>query len=391
MPNQQLPFTSDDAFLPYGRQCISEADIATVAKILRSDWLTTGPMVDQFEKAFASYSGSKEAVAVSSGTAALHCMIDSLGIGPGDEVIIPSITFAASANCVVYQGAKPVFVDVEPDTLLIDPAAVQAAISHRTRAIVAVDYAGQPCHYNQLQAIADRNGIALISDACHSLGGAYQGRPVGKLALMTAFSFHPVKPITTGEGGMVTTNDSQLARRMRSFRNHGITTDHRARTANGTWAYSMEFLGYNYRLTDLQCALGISQLERVDEWTLRRRKLAQFYDQSLAADNVAEPLKVRLDRTHAYHLYVVRVNGARESRDKVFARMRQKRIGVNVHYLPVHLHPFYQSKFGTVRGQCPVAERAYDELLTLPMFSELTKLQVSRVIRALHSSKSMAA
>jgi hypothetical protein len=242
--------------LPYGRQTIGGDDIAAVVETLRSDWLTTGPKVGEFERAFAAYTGAAEAVAVTNGTAALHAAMAALDIGPGDEVIVPPMTFAASANCVVYQGGTPVFADVDADTLLIDPAEVERRISPRTRAIVAVDYAGQPCDYDALQAIADEHGLALVADACHALGGSDHGRPVGTLADLSTFSLHPVKHITTGEGGVITTNDPELAARMRIFRNHGITSDHRQREQQGSWFYEMTDLGYNYRLTDVQCALG---------------------------------------------------------------------------------------------------------------------------------------
>ncbi|MCP4566239.1 MAG: aminotransferase class I/II-fold pyridoxal phosphate-dependent enzyme, partial [FCB group bacterium] len=247
--------------IPYGRQSIDEEDIQSVVEVLRSDWLTTGPKVDAFEHALADYVGAEYGVAVSSGTAALHCAMYALGIGPGDEVILPPMTFAATANCVVFLGGTPVFADVQPDTLLIDPVAVEKKITKRTRAIIAVDYAGQPCDYDSLRDIANSHGLSLIADGCHALGAVYKGHRVGSLADMTVFSFHPVKHITTGEGGMITTNDPKFAGRMRRFRNHGIDTDFRQREQQGSWYYEMVDLGYNYRITDMQCALGLSQLK----------------------------------------------------------------------------------------------------------------------------------
>ncbi|MBI4644840.1 MAG: aminotransferase class I/II-fold pyridoxal phosphate-dependent enzyme, partial [Deltaproteobacteria bacterium] len=278
--------------IPYARQWIEEDDVAAVCEVLRSDWLTTGPKVGEFEEALCRLVGARHGVAVSSGTAALHAAMFALGVGPGDEVIVPAMTFAASANCVAFQGGTPIFADVEPETLLLDPAQVEAKITSRTKAVVAVDYSGHPCDYDTLKAITDRHGLALVADACHSLGAGYRGRPVGSLAHLNTFSFHPAKHITTGEGGMVTTDDPELARRLRIFRNHGITSDLQQRQRQGTWFYEMVDLGYNYRLTDFQSALGISQLRKLPGWVARRQDLALRYD--LAWENLPTvvPLKV---------------------------------------------------------------------------------------------------
>lgn len=368
--------------IPYGKQWIDEDDIAAVAEVLRSGWLTTGPKVAEFERAFAEFTGSKEAVAVSSGTAALHAAVYALGIGPGDEVIVPPMTFAATANCVVFQGATPVFADVDPDTLLIDPDRVCACITPRTQAVIAVDYAGQPCDYDALRQICDRYELALVADACHALGATYKGRKVGTLADLTAFSFHPVKHITTGEGGMVTTGDGDLAKRMRVFRNHGITADHRERAAHGTWYYEMTDLGYNYRITDFQCALGLRQLAKLPAWLKRRREIAEQYTKALETVPGVAPLDVRAHVTHAYHLYVVRVQA---DRTRVFRALRERGIGVNVHYIPVHLHPFYRRRFATRAGLCPAAEKAYGEILSLPMFPKMSNAEVDSVMDTLIS------
>jgi perosamine synthetase len=366
-----------DSLLPYGRQWIDEDDVAAVVEVLRSDWLTTGPRVAEFERAFARCVGAREAVAVSSGTAALHAAVYALGVGHGDEVIVPCLTFAATANCVVYQGGNPVFADVDADTLLIDPAEVERKITPRTRAVIAVDYAGQPCAYDALRDLARRRGLALVADACHALGGEYKGRPVGSLADLSTFSFHPVKHIATGEGGMVATDDPEKARRMRSFRNHGITTDHRQREATGSWFYEMADLGYNYRLTDLQCALGMSQLRKLPGWVSRRRRIAARYDAAFAGLPWLRPLAVRPEVSHAYHLYVVR---AAAERRRVFAALRAEGVGVNVHYIPVHLHPYYRRRFGAGPGLCPVAEAAYERILSLPIFPRMTDDDVEAVI-----------
>lgn len=374
-----------DTLLPYGHQWIDEEDIAAVVEVLRSDWITTGPKVAEFEQAFADFVGAREAVAVSSGTAALHAAMYALGIGPSDEVIVPPMTFAATANCVVFQGGMPIFTDVDRDTLLLDPAQVEAKITPRTKAIIAVDYTGHPCDYDALGAIADRHGLALVADACHALGGSYKGRPVGSLADLSAFSFHPVKHITTGEGGMITSDDPDLAKRMRVFRNHGVTTDHRQREQQGSWFYEMLDLGYNYRLTDFQCALGMSQLHKLPEWVARRQEIAQRYNAAFAVMPAVHPLAVGEDASHAYHLYVIRLDPKelQATRPQIFAALRAEGIGVNVHYIPVHLHPFYRERFGTGPGLYPVAEEAYKRLMSLPIFPAMTDKDVSDIIMAI--------
>jgi perosamine synthetase len=365
--------------LPYGRQTIDDDDVAAVVEVLGSDWLTTGPKVREFEAAVAAAAGAADAVAVSSGTAALHAAMAALRIGPGDEVIVPPLTFAASANCVLYQGGTPVFADVDPDTLLLDPEAAARSVTPRTRAIVAVDYAGQTCDYDALRALAEANGLALVADACHSLGARDRGRPAGSLAALSTFSFHPVKHVTTAEGGAVAVDDPELARRLRSFRNHGITTDHRERAVQGAWFYEQVELGFNYRLSDLQCALGLSQLGKLERFVARRRELAARYDEALAALPGVEPLRTRAGVEHAYHLYVVRV----ERRDEVFAALRARGIGANVHYVPVHLHPYYRERLGTGPGLCPVAEAAFSRILSLPLFPAMDDGDVDRVVAAL--------
>lgn len=370
--------------LPYGRQTIDEDDIKAVVEVLRSDYLTTGPKVERFEQMFSDRVGAQHAVAVSSGTAALHAAIFAAGIGPGDEVIVPPITFASTANCVVFQGGTPVFADVSPDTLLIDPSQVARKVTSRTKAIIAVDFAGQPCDYDALREIAEYHGLTLVADACHSLGGALHGNPVGVLADLNAFSFHPVKHITTGEGGMITTNDADAARRIRSFRNHGIATDHRERARAGSHFYEMVDLGYNYRLSDLQCALGITQLGKLQRFVDRRREIAASYDSALSGFDWAFPLHTREGAHHAYHLYVARIESTTLgcSRDQALTALRTSGFGVNVHYIPVHLHPYYRGRYGTVPGLCPEAERAYEEILSLPIFPMMSDGDVQSVIDA---------
>ncbi|ALM10317.1 MAG TPA: UDP-4-amino-4,6-dideoxy-N-acetyl-beta-L-altrosamine transaminase [Candidatus Peribacter riflensis] len=371
--------------LPYAHQSVSEEDIAAVTAVLKSDWWTTGPNVAEFEQAFAAVTHVKEAVAVSNGTAALHVALYGAGIGPGDEVIVPPMTFAATANAAVFLGAKPVFVDCDPDTLLLNPAEAEKKITEKTKAIMAVDYAGQPCDYDALRALAEKHKLTLVADACHALGGAEHGKPVGSLADISTFSFHPVKPLATGEGGMVTTDDPEIALRMRRFRNHCMTTDHRERQEKGSWFYEVVDLGYNYRLTDIQCALGLSQLKRVPEWTKRRQAIAKQYDAALKGMNGLCPLAVRKDVQHAYHLYVIQLELERltAGRNEIFQALRAENIGVNVHYVPVHLHPYYRRTFGTAEGLCPVAERAYERIISLPMFAAMTEQDAQDVIEAL--------
>lgn len=369
------------AFLPYGRQEIGDADVKAVVEALVSGWLTTGPRVGEFEQAFAAHVGAKEGVAVNSGTAALHCAMRALKVGPDDDIIVPAITFAASANAALYEGARPVFADVEPDTLLIDPKSVAARITERTKAIVAVDYGGQPADYDALQALAKPRGIRIVADACHAPGALYKNRPAGSLADISCFSFHPVKHLTTCEGGMTVTDDAGMAQHMRRFRNHGIDSDHRSRDAAGAHAYDMAELGFNYRLPDVQCALGLAQLQRLSGWVAARQRIAALYDEALAGMKQMRPLKRHGDRTHAYHLYVVRLEDGID-RDRVFARLRADGIGANVHYAPVYLHSHY-AKLGYKPGLCPNAEAAARQILTLPMFPAMTAGDVRRVVAAL--------
>jgi len=369
--------------LPYGHQCIDEADVRSVVEALRSAWLTTGPKVAEFEEAFAAAVGAAHAVAVSSGTAALHAAAFAAGIGPGDAVITTPMTFVSTANCVRFLGATVVFADVRPDTLAIDPSQIETLITPRTRAVIAVDYAGQPADMDEINDLATRHGLVVIEDAAHSLGGRYGGRPVGSLASLTTFSLHPVKHITTGEGGMVTTDDRRLAERLRRFRNHGIAADFRQRESVGTWFYEMEDLGFNYRLTDLQCALGLSQLAKLPRWIARRREIAAAYTAAFEALPEIETPLILPDRDAAWHLYPIRLrlDCLRAGRAEIFGALRAENIGVNVHYIPVPWHPYYR-KLGYAQGQWPVAERAYERLISLPLFASMSDHDVEDVIGA---------
>ena len=371
-------------FLPYGRQSVSEADIQAVVEVLRSDWLTTGPKVGEFEEAFAARVGAKHAVSFSSGTAALHAAAFAAGLKSGDEAISTPMTFAATANCVLYQAATPVFADVSKDTLNLDPEQVERRITSRTRAILPVDYAGHPADLAPIVEIARRHKLLVIEDACHALGAIYRERPVGSIADMTVFSFHPVKHITTGEGGMVSTNHPRLAETLRRFRNHGISSDARQRQSAGQWHYEMVLLGFNYRLTDIVCALGIQQLKKLDANLERRREIAAQYTAAFQENPGIIPPSVRPEANPAWHLYPIRLKLEKLTADRaqIFRALRAENIGVNVHYIPVHLHPYYREQFGYKGGEFPVAEEAYERLISLPIFHGMSERDVEDTIVA---------
>jgi len=371
-------------FLPYGRQFVDDSDVQSVLDVLRSEWLTTGPKVAEFEEMFAERVCAAHAVSFSSGTAALHGAAFAAGLKAGDEAITTPMTFAATANCVLYQGAKPVFADVSQDTLNLDPEQFAQRVSAKTEAVLPVDYAGHPADLAAIGHIAQKNGLVIIEDACHALGAQYDGRTVGSIADMTVFSFHPVKHITTGEGGMVATNNPQFAETLRRFRNHGISTDARQRQSAGQWQYGMVLLGFNYRLPDIVCALGIQQLKRLDANLSRRREIAARYAAAFREIvGVIAPI-VRPEANPAWHLYPIRLDLEKLTADraKIFQALRAENIGVNVHYIPVHTHPYYREQFGYQGGEFPVAENAYSRLISLPMFHAMTDQDVEDVIEA---------
>jgi perosamine synthetase len=352
--------------------------------VLRSDWLTTGPKVAEFEEAFASYVGTQFAVSFTSGTAALHGASFAAGLKSGDEAITTPLTFAATANCVLYQGATPAFADVAADTLNVDPLEIARKITPKTRAILPVDYAGQPADLSPILEIAQRHGLIVIEDACHALGAEYKQKRVGGIADMTVFSFHPVKHVTTAEGGMVATNNPQFAETLRRFRNHGISSEARERQSAGQWYYEMVLLGFNYRLPDVLCALGIQQLKRIDANLVRRREIAAHYAAAFRGVRGIMSPTVRPDVNPAWHLYPIQLNldELAVGRAEVFRALRAENIGVNVHYIPVHLHPYYRDRFGYRGGEFPVAEDAYSRLISLPMFHSMTDQDVLDVITA---------
>lgn len=369
--------------IPYGKQTIEQDDIQAVVDVLQSDFLTTGPKIAEFEQTVADYVGAKYAVAISNGTSALHAACFATGIGPGDEVITTPLTFAASANCVLYCGGTPVFADVDPKTYNIDPEDIQRKITDRTKAIIAVHLAGQPCDMDAIHSIAREHGLIVIEDGAHALGSVYKGKKVGNLSDMTTFSFHPVKPITTGEGGMIVTDNEDFYKKMVLFRSHGITRDDSMMTRNdGPWFYQQFDLGYNYRITDIQCALGCSQMKKLDRFLARRKEIVARYNEAFAdCDNIITPYQLS-DTESGWHLYIVQVKNC--VRRQVFEAMREKGIGVNVHYIPVYMHPYYQ-EHGYENVHCANAEEIYSHIISLPLYPGLTSEQQDYVIDTLKS------
>ena len=369
--------------IPYGKQTIEQDDIQAVVDVLKSDFLTTGPKIAEFEQTVADYVGAKYAVAISNGTSALHAACFAAGIGPGDEVITTPLTFAASANCVLYCGGTPVFADVDPKTYNIDPEDIRRKITDRTKAIIAVHLAGQPCDMDAIHSIAREHGLIVIEDGAHALGSVYKGKKVGSMSDMTTFSFHPVKPITTGEGGMIVTDNGDFYKKMVLFRSHGITRDDSMMTRNdGPWFYQQFDLGYNYRITDIQCALGCSQMKKLDRFLARRKEIVARYNEAFAdCDNIITPYQLS-DTESGWHLYIVQVKNC--DRRQVFENMREKGIGVNVHYIPVYMHPYYQ-EHGYENVHCANAEEIYSHIISLPLYPGLTSEQQDYVIDTLKS------
>lgn len=359
--------------IPYGRQSIDESDVAAVSEVLRSDWLTQGPKVEEFEKSLAAATGARFAVAYANGTIALQGAYHAAGLREGDEVVTTPITFAATATAALWQGARPVFADIDPRDGNLDPAAAAAAVTSRTKALAPVHFAGRPVDLDAFRRLAADKGLTLIEDGCHALGASYKGKRVGSIGHMTAFSFHPVKSITTGEGGAVTTDDPALHARLVSFRQHGIRR-------GADWEYAVEEKAVNSRLTDLQCALGVSQLKRLGAFIARRRAIAARYDAAFAGWPELELLPPAPESS--WHLYVLRLKGAHGAKRRpLFQALRGRGIGVQVHYIPVYQHPFYRG-LGYRDGLCPKAEDFYSRILSLPIYPDLTDSQQDEVVRA---------
>ncbi len=370
----------------YGRQWIGEDDIRAVEEVLRSDYITCGPKVDEFEQELARYTGAKYAVAVSNGTAALHCACLAAGIGPGDEVITTPLTFAASANCALYCGARPVFADVDPHTYNIDPASVRAHITDKTKAIVAVDFTGQAVRHEELRAICDEFGLVFIEDAAHAIATKYKGQQVGSLADLTCFSFHPVKTITGGEGGAVTTNDEALYRKLVLAHTHGITHDEslmQDAPHEGPWCYEQISLGYNYRMTDFQAALLVSQLHKVEHFAARRKQIVSAYNKAFA-DMPELILQQEIPESDTCrHLYIIRLalDKLTCTRRQFFDAMSAENVQCQVHYVPVYWFPYYQA-LGYEKGLCPVAEEIYQGIMSIPLYPKMTDQDVEDTIHA---------
>lgn len=374
-----------DSFLPYGKQWISEEDIEAVVQILRGDFLTTGPAINQFEQAVADYVGATYVVAFANGTAALHGAVFAAGISEDDEVITTPMTFAASANCVLYQKGRPVFADIDPMTGNIDPDTIEDLITPKTKAIIPVDYTGRPVEIEKIRSIAEKNGLIIIEDAAHAFGAIYKRARVGVLADMTMFSFHPVKHITTGEGGIIVTNSVEYYERLCMFRSHGITKARNKLTMDeGPWYHEMQFLGFNYRMTDIQAALGISQLRKSDDFLIRRKQLVNQYREGLASlEGIILPPQ-DVGGESSWHLFVIQLELEKlmAGRREVFEALQAENIGVNVHYIPVYHHPYYKQI--DYCPKCPQVEQFYKRIVTLPLFPAMSDQDTNDVIRAMN-------
>ena len=385
MPKDSIKASAAPPFLPFALPDIGEEEIAAVVECLRSGWITTGPKTRQFEQEFAAYLGGQvETVSVNSATAGLHLALEALGIGPGDEVIVPTLTFTATAEVVRYLGAQPVFVDADPDTLNLDLAAVEAAIGARTRAIIPVHYAGLACDMDGILALARNYGLRVVEDAAHAFPTLYKGRLVGTLdSDITVFSFYANKTMTTGEGGMVVTRDPALAARVRIMRIHGISQDAFARytSRRPAWFYEVVAAGFKYNLTDLAAAIGIAQLHKIDRFLVRRQQLASRYFSALAGLPLRLPAGASGASTHAWHLYVVRLrNEAPMGRDELIGKLSERGIGTSVHFIPLHRQPIWRDSCRLSPEQFPVAERAYHSMLTLPLYTKMSDADQQRII-----------
>lgn len=369
----------------YGRQCIEQDDVDAVAKTLLSDLITCGPKVEELECKLCEITGAKYAVVVANGTAALHLAALAAGFAEGDEVIVSSITFAASSNCVLYCGAKPVFADIKPDTYNIDPASVRKLITPNTKGIVAVDFTGQAVELDEIREICRENNLVLIEDAAHAIGTKYKGQPIGSLADMTTFSFHPVKTVTGGEGGAITTNDEQLYRKLMRLRTHGITRhqEEMVHPTDAVWYNEQVELGYNYRMTDFQAALLISQLNKLDKFRKRRKEIVEIYDKAFAEMPEIFVQKEIPESDTTRHLYVIRLNPDKLTCDRrqFFDALRAENTVPQVHYLPVYWHSYYE-KLGYKKGLCPNAEKYYEEAMSIPLYYSLSDEDVEDVIHA---------
>ena len=383
MPDDETPVR--DQFLPPFAPCLGDEEYEEVLDTLRSGWLTMGPKTRRFEEAFAQYVGARHAIAVSSCTAGLHLSLVAKGIGPGDEVITTPLTFCSTANVIVHQGATPVLADVRPDTLNIDPQEIARRITPRTRALIPVHLAGQPCEMDQIQALAQEHGLLLIEDAAHATGAQYRGRKIGAIGDVTVFSFYATKNLTTGEGGMICTEEDDLAEKTRVLRLHGISQDAWKRYSDkGSWYYEVQLPGYKYNMTDIQASLGLHQLARQEEFLRVRERYARVYTEAFAdLPEIRAPF-VKDHVRHAWHLYIVQLDLKRLTIDRgqFIEALRGENVGTSVHFIPLHLHPFYQQRYGFKKGDFPVAEDAYEGIVSLPLYPRMTEEDVDDVVRA---------
>ena len=371
--------------LQYGKQTISESDKQAVLDVLNENtFLTTGPRVELFENKIKTFVNAEYAVAVNSGTAALHMALNCLNLKSSDEVIVACLSFIASSNAIVYCNAKPIFCDIEENTLNIDPDKIESLITQNTKAVITVDFAGQTCNYDKIKSITNKYNLVLIQDASHSLGTKYLNKMVGNIADLTTFSFHPVKNITTCEGGMVVTHNKNYYEKMKKFRNHGISVDFKQREKIGGHYYDMTELGFNYRIPDLLCALGINQLINLPDWINKRNEIANIYDSHFKQMNKYITL-IEQKYDSAYHIYIIKLNltNLNGTRDEIFKALRAEGLGVNVHYRPIHLNKFYKDNFKTHENMMPIAEKIYKEIITLPIFPTMTDNDINDVVEIL--------
>lgn len=374
--------------IPYGHQSIDDDDVRSVTEVLKSDWLTTGPTVGLFEQELAEYVGTRHAVAVNSGTSALDIAVQALDLPKGSEIITTPFTFAATSNAILYNGHVPVFADIDTATRNIRPDEIRRRITPKTRAIIYVDYAGHPCAIDEIREIAQEYDLRLIEDACHALGASYHGRKIGTFADMTIFSFHPVKPITTGEGGAVVTDDPDLAARLKILRSHGIDRNVGDMFGEGSqWAYDMLDLGRNYRMTDIQAALGVSQLKKIDTFIKRRNDLAAIYGELIGDLSWLETPQCHGDVIHGWHLYTVLLRGVK--RNDLYRHLHKNNIGANVHYIPIYRFTYYQKHFPFVPQAFPVTEDVFDRIITLPLYPAMTEKDLEQISETLTTGGSV--
>ena len=375
-----------DTFLPYGSHWLDDKEINEVIDTLKSSWITTGPKMRIFEEKFKKMRGSKHAIAVNSGTAALHISTSSIGIKPGDEVITTPMSFVASSNCILYRGGTPVFADIKNDTYNIDPLEIRKKITPKTKAIIPVHFTGQPCDMDEIQEIAEENNLYIIEDAAHAIDAEYKCKKIGNISDLTTFSFHPVKNITTAEGGMVTTNNDDLYDKLLMFRTHGISRDAVKRFGkSGGFYYDMQYLGFRYNLSELHASLGIHQLDKLESFQKRRREIVKIYNREL--QNIEEIIVpyVKKNVKHSWHLYIIQLDldNLKVDRDYIFKALREENIGVNVHYIPIHYHSYYKKKFKLEKGILPNVEELFPKIITIPLFQKMSDDDVYDVINAL--------